>query len=83
MTIEAPTEARYSSPDQVLGPQLQPGDVVVMDNLAAHKVAGVSRGAAPSSSICHPTRPIQPHRTVLGSGQATAARRQGPLASRA
>ena len=27
--------------DQVLVPELSPGDVVVMDNLAAHKVAGV------------------------------------------
>ena len=27
--------------DQVLAPTLQPGDVVVMDNLAAHKVDGV------------------------------------------
>ena len=27
--------------EQVLAPALQPGDVVVMDNLAAHKVAGV------------------------------------------
>jgi len=26
---------------EVLGPQLQAGDVVVMDNLSAHKVAGV------------------------------------------
>jgi transposase len=26
---------------QVLAPELEPGDVVVMDNLAAHKVAGV------------------------------------------
>lgn len=35
-----------------LGPALRPGDVVVMDNLAAHKVAGVraaieARGATP------------------------------------
>jgi transposase len=27
--------------EQVLGPRLQPGDVVVLDNLPAHKVAGV------------------------------------------
>jgi transposase len=26
---------------QVLVPELQPGDVVVLDNLAAHKVAGI------------------------------------------
>ena len=27
--------------EQMLAPALQPGDVVVLDNLAAHKVAGV------------------------------------------
>ena len=27
--------------DQVLGPTLQPGDVVVLDNLRVHKVAGM------------------------------------------
>ena len=27
--------------DQVLVPSLRPGDIVIMDNLAAHKVAGV------------------------------------------
>ena len=43
MTIEAPTDAEIflAYLEQVLGPQLQSGDVVVMDNLAAHKVAGV------------------------------------------
>ena len=43
MTIEAPTDGEIflAYLEQVLGPQLQPGDVVVMDNLAAHKVAGV------------------------------------------
>ena len=29
--------------EQFLAPALQPGDVIVMDNLAAHKVAGVER----------------------------------------
>lgn len=43
MTIEAPTDGEIflAYLEQVLGPQLQPGDIVVMDNLAAHKVAGV------------------------------------------
>lgn len=52
MTIEAATDGDIflAYLEQVLGPQLQPGDVVVMDNLAAHKVQGVrglieSRGA--------------------------------------
>ena len=27
--------------EQMLAPELQPGDIVIMDNLAAHKVAGI------------------------------------------
>jgi transposase len=43
MTIEAATDGDIflAYVEQVLCPQLRPGDVVVMDNLAAHKVAGV------------------------------------------
>jgi transposase len=52
MTVESPTDGAVflAYLEQVLGPKLQPGQVVVMDNLSAHKVAGVrqlieSRGA--------------------------------------
>lgn len=52
MTIESPTDRDVflAYIEHVLCPKLQPGQVVVMDNLAAHKVAGVrelieSRGA--------------------------------------
>lgn len=43
MTIEAATDGDVflAYLEHGLCPQLQPGDVVVMDNLAAHKVAGV------------------------------------------
>ena len=43
MTIEAPTDGEIflAYLEEVLCPQLQPNDVVVMDNLAAHKVEGV------------------------------------------
>lgn len=43
MTIEAPTDGDVflAYLEQVLCPQLRPGHCVVMDNLAAHKVAGV------------------------------------------
>lgn len=43
MTIEDATDGEVflAYLAQVLGPQLQPGDVVVMDNLSAHKVQGV------------------------------------------
>ena len=43
MTIEAATDGEIflAYVEQVLCPQLQSGDILVMDNLAAHKVAGV------------------------------------------
>ena len=52
MTIESPTDGDVflAFLEQALGPKLQPGHVVVLDNLGAHKVEGVrelieSRGA--------------------------------------
>jgi transposase len=43
MTIEAATDAEIflTYLDRVLCPKLRAGDVVVMDNLSSHKVAGV------------------------------------------
>jgi len=43
MTIESPTDGDVflAYLEQVLCPWLQPGQVVIMDNLAAHKVEGV------------------------------------------
>jgi len=43
MTIDAPTDGEVflAYVDQVLCPKLQPGDVVVLDNLSSHKVKGV------------------------------------------
>ena len=52
MTIESPTDGDVflAFLEQVLGPRLEPGHVVILDNLSAHKVEGVrplveSRGA--------------------------------------
>jgi len=43
MTVESPTDGDVflTYLEQVLCPRLQPGQIVVMDNLAAHKVPGV------------------------------------------
>jgi transposase len=43
MTVEGGTDGDVfrSYVDQVLAPQLRPGQVVIMDNLKAHKVAGI------------------------------------------
>ena len=44
MTVSWEVFAAYL--DQVLGPTLVPGDVVVLDNLPTHKVAGLAEIAA-------------------------------------
>jgi transposase len=45
--------------EQALAPTLRPGDLVIMDNLGAHKVHGVREAiAAPGCSTCRPTAPI-------------------------
>jgi len=43
MTIPEPTDGDIflAYVEQMLGPRLRPGQVVIMDNLSAHKVAGV------------------------------------------
>ena len=41
-------EAFRADVGQVLVPALSPGDVVVLDTLASHKVAGVREAIAPS-----------------------------------
>jgi transposase len=43
MTIESPTDGDVflALVEQVLAPKLQPGHVVILDNLAAHKIPGV------------------------------------------
>jgi transposase len=43
MTVAAATDGEvfHAYVEQVLCPRLQPGDVVVMDNLSAHKVRGI------------------------------------------
>jgi transposase len=45
MTIESPTDGDVflAFLEQVLGPKLEPGHIVILDNLGAHKVEGVRR----------------------------------------
>ena len=56
--------------ERVLAPTLRRGQVVVMDNLSAHKgehVSASSSSEAVSSSMCHPT-----HRTLTPSRRLSA-----------
>lgn len=44
MTVEGPTDAAVfrTYVARMLAPTLRPGDIVVMDNLSAHKVSGIA-----------------------------------------
>jgi DDE superfamily endonuclease len=82
VTVESPTDGDIflAYVEQVLGPRLRPGQVVVMDNLAAHKVAGVRaldrsggrRTAVPAALFAR----LQSHRAGLVQDQAVAPFRQ-------
>jgi transposase len=46
--------------EQMLAPALQPGDIVVLDNLGSHKVAGIEEAIGawvPSCVICRSIAP--------------------------
>ena len=68
--------------EQFLAPALEPGDVVVLDNLAAHKVDGVRQAiAAAGASILYlpPYTPgPQPDRAAVRQAQGAAAQGRGP-----
>jgi DDE superfamily endonuclease len=59
MVLDGPInrDAFQAYVDQVLVPDLQPGDVVVMDNLSSHKGPAVRRGPG---DIIHPGQPAGP-----------------------
>ncbi len=68
--------------EQVLVPELSPGDIVVMDNLPAHKVSGVRpaiesgrRHASPAAALF---ARLQPHRDGLRQAQGAPAQGRRP-----
>jgi transposase len=56
--------------EQSLGPVLRPGDVVVMDNLAAHKVAGVREAIEARGAQLLYLPPYSPDLTPIENGFA-------------
>ena len=66
--------------EQHLAPALKPGDIVVMDNLSSHKVAGV-RTAIEATGLnfvtCRLTTRSEPHRAGVCQAEETAARLGG------
>ena len=62
--------------EQALAPALQPGDVVVLDNLAAHKVDGVRQAlAAAGASILY----LPPYSPDLNPIEQLFAKLKAPL----
>jgi transposase len=87
MTIEEATDADIflTYVEQILCPTLQPGDVVVMDNLSSHKVNGVSqliaaRGASvlylpPYSPDLNPSKRLGPRSSNICAPRVLDAKR--------
>lgn len=73
--------------EQVLVPEISPGDIVVMDNLPVHKIAGVRHAIEAAGATLHHLPPYSPdfNRECLLQAQGTPAKggrtdRFGPLA---
>jgi len=66
---------------QVLAPELKPGDIVVMDNLPAHKVAGVREAIEAAGAMLLYLPPyfarLQSHRNGFRQIQGPVAQRSG------
>ena len=85
MSVEAATDRDVflAYLEHVLCPQLKPGQLVVMDNLAAHKVDGVRQ--FDRERRCRPLLPaallsrLQSHRAVLGTTQTETPQTESPL----
>jgi hypothetical protein len=82
-SIESPTDGEVFTAyvEQVLCAKLRAGDVVVLDNLSAHKVEGIRQlieGCGAQSPFLPPYSPdLKPHRASLVQVQAMLARGQG------
>ena len=71
---------------QFLAPDLAPGDVVVLDNLAAHKVGGVRQAiAAAGASLLYlpPYARSEPDRAAVRQAQGALAQSRGANQGRA
>ena len=67
--------------EQCLVPTLRPGDIVVMDNLASHKVAGIStrsKRSALNRAICRRTAPISTRSSSSSPSSKLCCERRPP-----
>jgi transposase len=62
MTVEGAvdTEVFRTWTERVLGPTLEPGDIVVLDNLSVHQVAGIAESIARRGARLEPLPPYSP-----------------------
>ena len=65
--------------EQILVPTLQPGDIVIADNLGAHKVAGIQRAIQAAGATLWYLPPYSPD---LNSHRALLREAQGPRSHR-
>ena len=65
--------------DQILVPTLHPGDIVIADNLGAHKVAGIQRALQAAGATLWYLPPYSPgpqsHRALLREAQGPRSHR--------
>ena len=65
--------------DQILVPTLHPGDIVIADNLGAHKVAGIQRALQAAGATLWYVPPYSPgpqsHRALLREAQGPRSHR--------
>jgi transposase len=72
--------------EQVLGPTLRPGDIVMLDNLAVHKAAGIAEAIAARGARLAPLPPYSPELNPIEQCWAklkTALRQARPRTRRA
>lgn len=69
MTIPGSTDGEVfvAFIEQVLAPKLRPGDVVIMDNLSAHKVTGVREGIEAAGASLRYLPPYSPDMNPIES----------------
>jgi transposase len=86
MTVEGAVDAEVFRVyvEQVLGPTLAPGDIVVMDNLAVHKVAGIEEALGARGARVAFLPPYSPDFNPIEKGWAKlkAALRQAKARTR-
>ena len=61
--------------EQMLAPELQPGDIVVMDNLPAHKVAGIREAIEARGAELRYLPPYSPDLNPSGAARPMGSRR--------